>query len=145
LKASLARPVIFGIGDGMVSLLGTVWYLSGHPHLVLPAAISGGVTSAISMAGFDALSDSARPFRESCMLGAATGVGCTLPAIPYAVIGGSAAVAVSLVICVTLAVLIALLRPNRGKGLSILEVLTVLAVAFCAVLLCKWLLPGSAV
>jgi hypothetical protein len=82
-KASLARPLIFGIGDGMVSLLGTVWYLSGHPAFVLPAAMSGGVTSAVSMAGFDAVSDSGRPVSESCLLGAATGTGCVLPAIPY--------------------------------------------------------------
>jgi hypothetical protein len=144
LKASLARPLIFGIGDGMVSLLGTVWYLSGHQALVLPAAISGGVTSAVSMAGFDAVSDSDRPVSESCLLGAATGTGCVLPAIPYELFHGPAAVAGSVAVCVTLAAIIALIRPKRGKVLSLVEVFGVVAVAFVAVIICGLFLPGGA-
>jgi VIT1/CCC1 family predicted Fe2+/Mn2+ transporter len=143
-KASLARPVIFGLGDGMVSLLGAVWFLSGHPALVLGAAVSGGVTSAISMAGFDSLSDSERSVRESCALGLATGVGCTLPAVPYALLHGAPAVAVSVVICAALAVLIALIRPNRSRILSLAEVLGVVALAFAAVIVCGLFLPGGA-
>lgn len=143
LTASAARPLIFGLGDGMVSLLGTVWYLSGHPSLVLPAAISGGITSAVSMAGFDALSDSDRSVRESCLLGAATGVGCALPAVPYAVLHGAAAVAASAVTCAALAVVIALIRPGHGKALSLAGVLGVVAVAFGAVIVCGLFLPGA--
>ena len=144
MKASLIRPVVFGLGDGMVSLLGAVWFLSGHPGLVLGAAISGGVTSAVSMAGFDSLSDSDRSVRESCTLGAATGVGCALPAVPYAILHGVAAVAVSVVICAALAVLIALIRPNRSRALSLAEVLGVVALAFAAVIVCGLFLPGGA-
>jgi hypothetical protein len=143
-KASLARPLIFGIGDGMVSLLGTVWYLSGHPAFVLPAAMSGGVTSAVSMAGFDAVSDSGRPVSESCLLGAATGTGCVLPAIPYELFRGPAAVAGSVAVCVTLAVVIALIRPSRSKFISLAEVFGVVAVAFAAVIVCGLFLPGGA-
>lgn len=143
-RRELARPVIFGLGDGMVSLLGTVWYLSGHPSLVLPAAISGGVTSAVSMAGFDALSDSTRSVAESCALGLATGLGCALPALPYGLFRGAAAVASSVVICVALAVVIALIRPNRSRALSLAEVLAVVALAFGAVIGCGLLLPGGA-
>jgi VIT1/CCC1 family predicted Fe2+/Mn2+ transporter len=142
-RREFARPVIFGVGDGMVSLLGTVWYLSGHPALVLPAAISGGVTSAVSMAGFDALSDSTRSVAESCTLGAATGLGCMLPALPYGVFHGPAAVAASAVVCVALAVVIALIRPNRGRVLSLVEVLGVVALAFGAVITCGLFLPGG--
>ena len=144
MKASLARPLIFGIGDGMVSLLGTVWYLSGHPAFVLPAAMSGGVTSAVSMAGFDAVSDSGRPVSESCLLGAATGTGCVLPAIPYELFRGPAAVAGSVAVCVTLAVVIALIRPSRSKFISLAEVFGVVAVAFAAVIVCGLFLPGGA-
>jgi hypothetical protein len=143
-RHSFARPVIFGVGDGMVSLLGTVWYLSGHPSLVLPAAISGGVTSAVSMAGFDSLSDSTRSVAESCTLGAATGLGCTLPAVPFGVLHGAAAVAGSVAVCATLAVAIALIRPNRSRALSLAEVLGVVALAFAAVITCGLFLPGSA-
>lgn len=142
-RRSLARPVIFGVGDGMVSLLGTVWYLHGHPSLVLPAAISGGVTSAVSMAGFDALSDSTRSVAESCTLGVATGVGCMLPALPYGILHGAAAVAASVVTCAALAVIIALIRPNRGRLLSLVEVLGVVALAFAAVIACGLFLPGG--
>jgi VIT1/CCC1 family predicted Fe2+/Mn2+ transporter len=144
LRSSLVRPVCFGLGDGMVSLLGAVWFLSGHPTLVLGAAISGGVTSAISMAGFDSLSDSKRSVRESCTLGAATGVGCALPAVPYAILHGAAAVVASVVICAALAVVIAMIRPNRGKVLSLAEVLGVVALAFAAVIACGLFLPGGA-
>jgi VIT1/CCC1 family predicted Fe2+/Mn2+ transporter len=143
-RASTIRPVVFGLGDGLVSLLGAVWFLSGHPTLVLGAAVSGGITSAISMAGFDALSDSDRSVRESCTLGLATGVGCALPAVPYAVLHGAAAVTVSVVICAALAVLIALIRPNRSRALSLLEVLGVVALAFAAVIVCGLFLPGGA-
>ena len=144
LSKQAMRPVVFGLGDGLVSLLGAVWFLSGHPTLVLGAAVSGGVTSAVSMAGFDSLSDSDRSVRESCTLGLATGVGCTLPALPYGFLGGPAAVAVSVVICTALAVLIALIRPNRGRVLSLVEVLGVVALAFAAVILCGLFLPGGA-
>jgi VIT1/CCC1 family predicted Fe2+/Mn2+ transporter len=128
----------------MVSLLGAVWFLSDHPALVLGAAISGGVTSAVSMAGFDSLSDSDRSVRESCTLGAATGVGCALPAVPYAFLHGAAAVGVSVAVCASLAVLIALIRPNRSRALSLAEVLGVVAVAFAAVIVCGLFLPGGA-
>jgi VIT1/CCC1 family predicted Fe2+/Mn2+ transporter len=143
-KTSTIRPIVFGLGDGLVSLLGAVWYLSGHPTLVLGAAISGGITSAISMAGFDALSDSDRSVRESCTLGLATGVGCALPAVPYAIWHGVAAVAVSVAVCAGLAVLIAVIRPNRSLALSLAEVLGVVALAFAAVIVCGLVLPGGA-
>lgn len=141
---SFARPVIFGVGDGMVSLLGTVWYLSGHPALVLPAAISGGVTSAVSMAGFDSLSDSTRSVAASCALGAATGLGCVLPAVPYGILRGTAAVAASAAVCAALAVVIALIRPARSRLLSAAMVAGVVALAFAAVIACGLFLPGGA-
>lgn len=144
MKPSLARPLIFGLGDGMVSLLGSVFYLSGHPSLVLPAAISGGLTSAVSMAGFDWLSDdSGHGPGEACMLGLATGAGCVLPAIPYAFCSGVVAMAASVIVCVYLAFAIALMRPDRGKGLSLLETYGVLSAAFAVVVLCVLLLPGG--
>lgn len=128
----------------MVSLLGAVWFLSDHPALVLGAAVSGGLTSAVSMAGFDALSDSDRSVRESCTLGLATGVGCALPAVPYAILHGAAAVAASVAVCAALSVLIALIRPGRSRALSLAGVLGVVALAFAAVIVCGLVLPGGA-
>jgi hypothetical protein len=129
----------------MVSLLGTVFYLSHHPAFVLPGAISGGLTSAVSMAGWDWLSDdSGHGPGEACLLGLATGVGCVLPAIPYALCSGAAAMASSVAVCVAMAAAIAMMRPNRGKGLSLLETSGVMGAAFAVVLLCVIFLPGGA-
>jgi hypothetical protein len=144
-KRSLARPLIFGLGDGLVSLLGAILYLSGHPALVLPTAVTSGATAAVSMAGFDWLSeDNDHGFGESCLLGLATWAGSMLPAIPFAFTRGAGALAGSVIICVAAGVLLALMRPNRGKGLSLLETGAVFAVAFAAVWACAAIFPGSA-
>jgi|SRR5277367_1320335 len=143
----LIRPVIFGLGDGMTSLLGTVFYLSGHPALVLPAAISSGISSAVSMTGFEWLSDSRCGFQSSAILGLATGIGCVLPAIPFAMVHGAVAIALSLTICAVIAVIIAFARPvpfTSTRFRSILAVSAVVTVAVIAVLICAVTLPGGA-
>jgi hypothetical protein len=142
----LLRPVIFGLGDGMTSLLGTVFYLSGHPTLVLPAAISSGISSAVSMTGFEWLSDSQYGFKSSTMLGLATGIGCVLPAIPFAMVHGALAIALSLAICAVIATVIAIVRPVPVNGThlrSISAVIAVVIVAIIAVLICAISLPGG--
>jgi hypothetical protein len=146
LKHSLARPVVFGCGDGMVSLIGAVLYLSAHhPALVFPVGVTSGATAAVSMAGFDWLSDDTdHGFGESCVLGAATWAGSMLPAIPFAFTRGAAAVAMAVVICLAIVAVIAMIRPNRGKGLSLIETGAVLAAAFAAVLICGVIFPGGA-
>jgi ABC-type dipeptide/oligopeptide/nickel transport system permease component len=144
LKPSLARPMIFGLGDGMVSLLGAVFFLAGHPSLVLPTAVTSGATAAVSMAGFDWLSDDTdHGFGESCLLGLATWAGSVLPAFPWAFLAGSAAIACSVIICAATGVLIALLRPQRGKGLSVLETAAVFGTAFAAIAVCTTIFPGG--
>jgi hypothetical protein len=47
-------------------------------------------------------------------------------------------------VCVTLAVVIALIRPSRSKFISLAEVFGVVAVAFAAVIVCGLFLPGGA-
>jgi VIT1/CCC1 family predicted Fe2+/Mn2+ transporter len=143
-KSSLARPAIFGLADGMMSLLGVVLYLLGHQSLILPAALSGGISSALSMAGGEWLSDSDNGLGASCVMGAATGVGAILPAVPYALTTGVPAIAASVVVCVAIGVLVASLRPNRGRYLALTETFGVLIVIFAVVLACGVFLPGSA-
>lgn len=140
----LARPAILGLADGMMSLLGVVLYLLGHQGLIFPAALSGGISSALSMAGGEWLSDSRNGLGVSCMLGGATGLGAIAPAVPYAFWTGPTALAASVVVCVAIGVLVAGLRPGRGLGLALAETFGVLAVIFGVVLACGLLLPGSA-
>lgn len=144
MSGSLTRPAIFGLADGMMSLLGVTLYLLGHKNLILPAALSGGISSALSMAGGEWLSDSGNGLRASLVMGAATGTGAVLPAFPYAFTTGPSAVASSVAICVMIGMVVAFLRPNRGPGLALLETFGVLAAIFAVVLACGLFLAGSA-
>lgn len=142
-RKSMLGPIIFGLGDGMTSLLGVVLYLTHHPQLVLPAAISGGISSAVSMAGFSWLSESDEGIVSSCMLGAATGIGAVCPAIPFAFLRGGAALACSLVICGVVGLGIAVMHSGQNKWMSMLQTFGVLIVTFSVVFACNFFLPGG--
>ena len=144
MRRALARPATMGLADGTMSLLGVVLYLLGHQNLIFPAALSGGISSALSMAGSEWLSDSDSGFAASCVMGGATGLGAILPALPYAILTGPAAVASSIVICVLIGFVVSCLRPNRGLGMAMVETYGVLAAIFAAVLLLGLVLPGGA-
>src|ERR1035441_1101152 len=47
-RGKLARPAVFGLADGLMSMLGVVLFLLGHRSLIFPAALSGGISSALS-------------------------------------------------------------------------------------------------
>ena len=144
MKHHLTRPVIFGLADGLMSMLGVILYLSGHESLVFPTALSGGISSALSMAGGEWLSDSDNGLGASCVMGAATGLGAILPATPYLFTKGAAAIACSVVICVLIATVVALMRPMRSRVLALAETFAVLGAIFLIVLACGLFLPGSA-
>jgi VIT1/CCC1 family predicted Fe2+/Mn2+ transporter len=133
-----------GLADGMCSLLGVILYLLGHQALIFPAALSGAISSALSMAGSEWLSDSSRGLAASCVMGGATGLGAILPALPYAIAPGPAAVASSIVICVLIGVAVSCLRPNRGLGMAMVETFGVLLAIFGVVLALGLILPGAA-
>ena len=139
----LLRPAVFGLSDGMMSLLGVLLYLLGHQSLIVPAALSGALSSALSMAGGEWLSDSDSGFGASCVMGVATGVGSMLPALPFLVAKGQAAITASVVICLGIGVVVALMRPNRRPVRALLETGAVLTVIFAAVLACGLVLPGG--
>jgi len=143
-NGKLAQPAVLGLADGMMSLLGVVLYLLGHQSLIFPAALSGGISSALSMAGGEWLSDSENGLGASCIMGAATGLGAILPAVPYALATGPGAVGESVVICCLIGACVALLRPGRSLPRALLETFGVLAAIFAAVLLCGLFLPGGA-
>jgi len=144
MRRRLARPAVFGLADGLMSMLGVVLYLMGHQSLIFPAALSGGISSALSMAGGEWLSDSENGLGASCVMGGATGLGAILPALPYAFWTGPGAVGQSVVVCVLIGVVVSLLRPNRGLGMALAETFGILLVIFGVVLACGLFLPGAA-
>jgi hypothetical protein len=144
-RGQLDRPAILGGFDGTASLLGVIIYLLvTHPVLIFPTALSGAVSSAVSMGAGEWLSDSGSGFAASAVMAGATFTGALLPALPFAFASGAAAVAESGVICGLLAVIVAALRPRRGLGMALTETLGLLAVIAGVVLACGLLLPGPA-
>ena len=144
MRQAVARPAVFGLADGMMSLLGVVLYLLGHQALIFPAAVSGAISSAVSMAAGQWLSDPDRGLPAAAVMGAATGAGAVLPAVPFAFTSGTAAVGESVWICVLVSLTVALLRPGRRWQRAVTETFLVLGAVFAVVLICGMWLPGSA-
>jgi len=137
----LARPIIFGGCDGAMSILGVVFYASGHGGLVIPLAISGGLSAACSMAGGEWLSDSENGLAASAAMGVATLTGSVLPAAPYAFLSGWHAPAVSVLTLAVVVVVVARLRQHRRHPYW--ETFGVLAVVLLASAACALLIPAG--
>jgi VIT1/CCC1 family predicted Fe2+/Mn2+ transporter len=135
MDGKLARPIIFGLSDGAMSIVGVVLYASGHSEMVLPLAVSGGVSASISMAGGEWLSDSENGFWASAAMGAATLAGSVAPAIPYVFLKGAEAYAVAGVMLVGVAAIVARLRKNREHPYR--ETGLVLSAVLLASILCS--------
>lgn len=141
-RRELARPVVFGLCDGAMSIMGVVLYLAGHTTLVFPAALSGGLSAAVSMAGGEWLSQSDSGPAASLAMGGATLTGSILPAIPYAFLHGWQAPAMSVLILVLVAAAVACLRGHRRHPW--LETALVLVIVLAAAATCALLIPGGA-
>ena len=142
MRRELAPQIIFGLSDGAMSILGVVFYATGHAGLVLPIAVSGGLSAAVSMAGGQWLSDSDTGRGATAAMGLATLTGSVLPAIPYAFLAGPAAAAVSICTLAVVGLAVARLRPHRRH--PFIETFAVLAVVLAASIACSLLLPGGA-
>ena len=143
-SSDLARPAVFGSFDGCASLLGVVIYLAmQHPALIFPAALSGAISSALSMGAGEWLSDSANGFRASCVMAAATFTGAILPAIPFAITAGTLAFAECAVICSAIAFTVAAMRRLRSLPLALAETFGLLTAVAAVVLACGLILPGG--
>jgi hypothetical protein len=121
--SSLARPAVLGGFDGTASLLGViVFLLIAHPALIFDTALSGAVSSALSMAaGWWLSDDNPDGLAGSVVMGGATFCGALLPAVPFGIWRGPGAIAGSAVLCAGVAAVVATLRPNRGRGLALAE------------------------
>jgi VIT1/CCC1 family predicted Fe2+/Mn2+ transporter len=102
MRPSLIKPAVMGLGDGCMSLVGVLLYVLGDARLIVPVAISGAVSNALSMAGNEYLSDSDSGLWPSAVMGAATATGAFLPALPFLFTSGTAALVLmaSLALCV---------------------------------------------
>jgi VIT1/CCC1 family predicted Fe2+/Mn2+ transporter len=136
----ISRPVIFGLCDGAMSIMGVVLYAARHTSLVFPIAVSGGFSAAVSMAGSEWLSKSHNGLREAAAMGAATLAGSVLPAVPYAFLHGWHALAVSVLAVTAVAVAVSLLRRERDH--PYLETFAVLAAVLAIAAACVAVLPG---
>jgi hypothetical protein len=143
-RRNLLQPAILGSFDGTASLLGViVFLLAARPSLIFPAALSGAVSSALSMGAGEWLSDSDNGFGASLVMGAATLAGALLPAVPFAFGTGPAAVAESAVLCAGIGYTVARLRASRGLGLALAETFGLLAVILGVTAALAVLLPGG--
>ncbi len=108
--ASLA-PAVFGGFDGATSVVGVLLTLTGHPGQILPTALGLAVAGGVGMAAGSWLSaDTDGGPREAVVIGAATAAGTLLPALPYLLLAGAAAMVCSGLLLVLLGAAITLVR-----------------------------------
>lgn len=141
---SWISPAVFGAFDGLTSSLGVLLGLAAHPHLVLPAAIGVGAAEMVGMAAGQWQSDSDDGLGAALVIGASTGAGCVLPAIPFALLHPGAAAIVSAVLVLAVTAGIARLRAGRrGRRRAVIESYLILAATAAVVLLVHILTPGG--
>lgn len=142
MKKTPVGPAVFGMADGLTCALGAILSLSGHAGLVFATAAALAAAECVGMAAGEWLSDSDEGLGSSVVIGLATGVGGLVPAVPYAFLKGSWAVAASVLVFVVCAGLIALVRRSeRGWARALLETYGVLAAVAVAVWLSQLVTP----
>lgn len=138
-RAALLPPAIFGGFDGATSVVGVLLTLTGHPEQIIPTALGLAAAGGVGMAAGSWLSadDDAGPL-EAAVIGVATAVGTVLPALPYSILAGAAAIACSAVILVLLGAAITVVRAReRSLRRAAAETFGVLAAVCVAVTLCS--------
>lgn len=147
MKTPLFRPAIFGLGDGCMSIVGVVLYLLGDQHLIFPAALSGAISAALSMAGNEYLSDSDNGLWPSAVMGAATAAGGLAPAVPFLFATGAAALAWMGAVCLLIGIVVGILRARACTRHTFWQelggTLAIFALIFGAVLAASLALPSS--
>lgn len=104
---------IFGASDGLVASMALILATMSHGRkVVLAAAIGLLIAEGFGMAASQYLSDVKRDLRLALIMGVATSLAIVLPAVPWAVGSGTAAVVGSCAIGVVLGGVIAYMRPG---------------------------------
>ena len=107
-------PVTFGSADGLTVLLGLLVSLSGQPHALVKAAVGAGIAELVGMTAGAWLADEEAGIWPALANGASSLAACVLPALPYLVATGWAAMVPSLAIVAGIGCVISVLRPERG-------------------------------
>jgi VIT1/CCC1 family predicted Fe2+/Mn2+ transporter len=129
-RADLRRVAVFGAADGLGIVLGLIagMIVSHQPaHAVWAAALSGGVAEFFSMANGQRISDCRSGWLPPLAIGAASLVGCALPAVPYSLSSGATALTLALALCAAVAGVISWARPEKGV-LAVVETFGLLLV-----------------
>ena len=116
-RSPLLRPAVLGSADGLTIVLGLIVGLAvSHqaPSAVWHAAVAGGLAELVGMAAALWLSEADSGFWVALTCGVASCAACVVPAAPYAVAGGFAALLAALVLVAVAAAAISWLRPERG-------------------------------
>lgn len=140
-RRALFAASVFGICDGMTSILGVVVAARSHPEFVPWFATVGGIGAGLSMAvGQYVSEDNDDSVPADLTLGAATFVGSVLPSLPYLLLHGAPALALTAAICLALAILVGVLRAGGSLGRGVL-VVGLLALVLAVTLGCALLAP----
>ena len=142
---SWARPAIFGAFDGITCCLGVILSLLHEPRLILTAAAGVAAAEMVGMAAGEWQSKSDNGLAASVVVGATSGFGAVLPAIPYAIVPAAAARWCSVLVLLAVTAAIAFLRSDtRGRSRAFAESFGILAVVAAVVYLVQLLTPGGA-
>jgi hypothetical protein len=108
------RQAVFGGADGLVLALGLIAGLTRSPGALFHAAVSAGLAELVGMTAGAWLSDRGAGILAALASGGGALAACVVPAVPYAVTTGAAALIPSLALTAAVAGVIARLRPERG-------------------------------
>jgi VIT1/CCC1 family predicted Fe2+/Mn2+ transporter len=150
LDKNILKPSVFGMFDGLTSLLGVVIPLLNHQHILVFITCFGlAVSSAISMGLGEYLSsDRELPTwirsKRSLYMGIFTGVGCFLPVIPYAFTGGALAMSLSISIYLLLTLSVSWMKSAElGWKTSLIQTFLVSFIAIVVVVVATLGLPST--
>ena len=140
--AEQTKLAVFGAFDGVVTVLGAVFPNTGNPHTLTLTCVGLAASGAVSMGGGELVSDSDAGWAASTAIGATTGLGTLVPIVPYWFTSGTAAITVSMLLCLAVAVGISWLKstqPGVSLRSSALQTHAILVVAAGLTLLAAWL------
>lgn len=131
-RKQASRQAVFGGADGLTLALGLIVSLSGQPHAIVRAAAGAGLAEFVGMTAGAWLSDASSGFMPALANGGAALLACVIPAMPYVLATGAAALIASLMLVAAVAGVISWLRPERG----ILAVAQTYGILLAAAALC---------
>jgi hypothetical protein len=125
-RAAIRSQSVFGAADGTTIAVGLVVALHRHPGAMFAAAAGAGLAELAGMTGGAWLAGEGK--LPAAANGGAAAAACMLPAVPYLVTSGTAALAAAVILALAIGAVIAWLRPEKGL-LAVVETYGVLAAA----------------